>query len=152
MLSIRRAVYRPVRNHIENDDRVVITGIGLVSAIGNSRESMWQAIQRGDCGVQRLTGVPGSPDGMMLGTTVDIEGEFPGQLKNIPLCRQTAAEALADARIHLAGVDRDRFRCSIGAHMGDTKYVVERLGLRDAIVPADNQPWWQQWLPNTACS
>lgn len=152
MLPIRRAVYRSVRHQPENDDRVVITGIGLVSAIGNSRESMWHAIQRGDCGVQRLKDVLGIPDGLMLGATVDIEGDFPGQLKNIPLCRQTAAEALADARIHFGSVDRDRFGCSIGAHMGDTDYVVERNSLQGKLIPPGKGPWWHQWLPNTACS
>ncbi len=135
-----------------NDDRVVITGIGLVTAIGHSREAVWQAIQRGDCGVRRLTGVLGIPDGLLLGATVDIDGEFPGQLKNIPLCRQSAAEALADARIHFANVDRDRFGCSIGAHMGDTDFVVERLSLQDRLIPPGKWPWWQQWMPNTACA
>ena len=131
----RRADYRSVPHYSTNDDRVVITGIGLVTAIGHSREAVWQAIQRGDCGVRRLTGVPGIPDGLLLGATVDIDGEFPGQLKNIPLCRQSAAEALADARIHFANVDRDRFGCSIGAHMGDTDFVVERLRLQDRLIP-----------------
>jgi len=82
---------------------------------------------------------------------VDIAGEFPGQLKNIPLCRQTAAEALADARIHFANVDRDRFGCSIGAHMGDTDYVVERLNRQSELIPPGKLPWWQQWFPNTSC-
>lgn len=131
---------------------MVITGIGLVTAIGHSREAVWQAIQHGKCGVGRLSGVPGIPDGLMLGATVEIDGEFPGQLKNIPLCRQTAAEALADARIHFASVDRDRFGCSIGAHMGDTDYVVERLSLGGELIPPGKWPWWQQWLPNTACA
>jgi 3-oxoacyl-(acyl-carrier-protein) synthase len=131
---------------------VVITGIGLVTAIGHSRESVWQAIQRGDCGVTRLAGVPGIPDGLMLGATVDVDGEFPGQLKNIPLCRQSAAEAIADARIHFGSIDRDRFGCSIGAHMGDTDFVVEKLGKCDELIPPGKWPWWQQWLPNTACS
>ena len=91
----------------------MITGIGVVTSIGRSREAVWQAIQRGECGVRRLTGIPSIPDGLMLGATADVEGEFPGQLKNIPLCRQTAAEVLADARIHFGDVDRDRFGCSI---------------------------------------
>lgn len=131
---------------------MVITGIGLVTSIGHSREAVWQAIQRGDCGVRRLTGITGIPDSLMLGATVDIDGEFPGQLKNIPLCRQSAAEALADARIHFGRVDRDRFGCSIGAHMGDTDCVVERLGLQDSLIPPGKWPWWQQWLPNTSCA
>ena len=83
-------------------------------------------MQRGQSGVGQLTGVPSIPDGLMLGAMADVEGEYPGQLKNIPLSRQTAAEALADARIHFPRVDRDRFACSIGAHMGDTGYIVEK--------------------------
>lgn len=130
---------------------MVITGIGVMASIGRGREAVWQAIQRGDCGVRRLTGMPGIPDGLMLGATVDIDGEFPGQLKNVPLCRQAAAEALADARIHLAKVDRDRFGCSIGAHMGDTDYVTERCGMKH-LIPDGKQPWWNGWLPNTACA
>lgn len=142
----------PVAQRRPSEDRVVITGIGIVASIGRNREAVWHAIQRGDCGVKRLTGVPGLPDGLILGATVEAEGEFPGQLKNIPLCRQTAAEALADACINLSEVDRERFGCSIGAHMGDTDYVVERLGLRHALMPAGKQPWWGQWLPNSACA
>jgi 3-oxoacyl-(acyl-carrier-protein) synthase len=134
------------------DDRVVITGIGVTTSLGRGREAVWQAIQRGNCRVRRLTDVPGIPDGMLLGATVDIGGEFPGQLKNIPLCRETAAEALADAQIRLESIDRDRFGCSIGAHMGDTDFVVERLGRQDSLIPAGKQPWWNQWFPNTACA
>ncbi len=141
-----------MRTLFENDDRVVITGIGLVTAIGGSRESVWQAIQRGECGVRRLANVPAIPDGLMLGASVAIEGDFPGQLKNIPLCRQTAAEALADARVFLGSVDRDRFGCSIGAHMGDADYVVEKNGLQEKLISPGKEPWWQQLLPNTACS
>ena len=92
---------------LSNDDRVVITGIGVVTSIGSGREAVWQAMQRGACGVRRLTGLPGIPDGMLLAATVDVEGEFPGQLKNIPLCRQTAAEALRRCA-HPFWLDRSR--------------------------------------------
>jgi 3-oxoacyl-(acyl-carrier-protein) synthase len=128
----------------------VITGIGLVTALGNSREAVWQAVQRGESGIGRIAGVYGIPDGMMLAAMVDVEGEAPGQLKNLPLCRQSAAEALADARVHLAEIDRDRFGCSIGAHVGDSDYVPERLGRFD-LMPSGKTPWWRQLLPNTAC-
>ncbi len=133
------------------EDRVVITGIGVVTSTGNGREAVWRAVQAGRSGVRRMTGLAGIPDGMILGAPVDVEGEFPGQLKNIPLCRQTAAEALADARIHWPEVDRDRFGCSIGGHMGDTDFTVDRLGRQD-LIPPGKQPWWQQWLPNTSCA
>jgi len=150
--SSPQADYRAVTHRPSNDRRVVITGIGVITSTGYSRESAWQAIQRGESGVRQLTGIPSIPDGLMLGATADVEGEYPAQLKNIPLCRQTAAEALADARIYLPQVDRDRFGCSIGAHMGDTGYVVEKCGLEAQLHPPGKPAWWTQWFPNTACA
>jgi 3-oxoacyl-(acyl-carrier-protein) synthase len=133
------------------DDRVVITGIGIVTSLGHDRESVWRAVQVGASGIRRLTGVPGIPDGLLLGATVDVEREFPGQLKNIPLCRLTAAEALADSRVDLDQIDRDRFGCSIGAHMGDDDYTADRLGF-GRLIPPGKRHWFEQWLPNTSCA
>ncbi len=138
------------------DDRIVITGIGIVTAVGGNREAVWRSMQLGVSGVRRLTGIAGIPDGLLLGAPVDIDAEFPGQLKNIPLSRTTAAEAIADSGIDLSdpaqvGADRDRFGCSIGAHMGDDDFVTERLGRHD-LIPAGKRPWYEQWLPNTACA
>jgi 3-oxoacyl-(acyl-carrier-protein) synthase len=138
------------------DDRIVITGIGIVAAVGGDREAVWRAMQAGKSGIGRLTGVAGIPDRLLLGATVDVPTDFPGQLKNIPLTRITAAEALADCGIEIDssnkdGVDRDRFGCSIGAHMGDDDFVTQRLG-RDDLLPPGKRPWFEQWLPNTSCA
>ena len=86
---------------------------------------MWRAIQRGDCGVQRLTGVPGIPDGLMLGATVDIEGEFPGQLKNIPASaarRPPRHWPTPGSTSAVSTVTGSAARSVL--HMGDTDYVV----------------------------
>jgi 3-oxoacyl-(acyl-carrier-protein) synthase len=140
-----------VRPKLSLNDRVVITGIGIVTANGRGREAVWQAVQAGVSGVRRLSGVPGIPDGMLLGAVAEVDGDFPGQLKNIPLCHETAAEAIDDSGIRLLTVDRQRIGCSIGAHMGDTDYVVERLGMHQ-LIPAGKRPWCEQWFPNTACA
>jgi 3-oxoacyl-(acyl-carrier-protein) synthase len=162
-----------------------------VTSTGRGREAVWRAIQANQTGVRRLTGVTGIPDGMLLGAPVDIEGEFPGQLKNIPLCRVTAAEALADSGLLAIsdfgfrisdwrktgespqsaipgtpwvpqsairhppisdGIDIQRFGCSIGAHMGDTDFVVEQIGMAGELIPPGKRPWWTQWFPSTACA
>jgi 3-oxoacyl-(acyl-carrier-protein) synthase len=135
------------------DDRIVITGIGIMTAVGRDRETSWRAVQRGKSGIGRLSGIPGIPDRMLLGATVDVEGDYPGQLKNIPLTRLTAAEAIADSELDMSegGVDRDRFGCSIGAHMGDDDFVTEQLGRHD-LLPAGKRPWFEQWMPNTTCA
>jgi 3-oxoacyl-(acyl-carrier-protein) synthase len=140
-----------VRFSGQRDDRIVITGIGMMTAVGGDREAVWRAMQLGTSGIGRLTGVAGIPDGLLLGATVDVETDFPGQLKNIPLTRVTATEALADSGIDFREVDSDRFGCSIGAHMGDDDFITERLGRND-LIPPGKRPWFEQWLPNTTCA
>jgi len=130
---------------------IVITGIGMVASVGGDRESVWQAVQRGESGARSLSGLPAIPDGLMIGAPVDIPLEHPGQLKGIALCQQTAQEALLDAEVNLASVDLDRFGCAISGQMGDTSWVGTRLGLPSESGAGD-VPWWQQWLPNSACS
>src|SRR5882762_2102759 len=41
--------------------RVVITGIGALTAIGCGREGLWRGIQRGESGIRRLTRFDASP-------------------------------------------------------------------------------------------
>lgn len=133
------------------DDRepIVITGIGMITSIGNTRETTWAALRRGRSGVRRLDGLDGIPDGLLIGAPVDIEPDYPGQLKVIALARRAAAEALSDSRIDLDDVDLERFGCAISGHMGDTGFVPEHHGLTQYL--RAGVPWWHQWMPNTAC-
>jgi len=130
---------------------IVITGIGMIASVGRDRESVWRAVQRGQSGVRSLRGMPGIPDDLLLAATVDVPLGRRGELKAITLLHIAAAEAMADSRVKLNVVDRDRFACAISGHMGDTGFVVEQLGLQHMIDPA-GVPWWQQWMPNTGCS
>jgi 3-oxoacyl-(acyl-carrier-protein) synthase len=128
----------------------VITGIGLIASTGRSRERVWQAVQQGKSGVRSLRKVRGIPEGLWIGAPVDIEPEYPGQLKVITLSQHAAAEAIEDARLDFSRVDLDRFGCAVSGHMGDTGFVPESLGRHDLVEPG--VPWWRQWMPNTACS
>lgn len=131
-------------------DPIVITGIGMITSVGNDRESTWHAVCQGQSSIRRVNGLPSLPDGMILGAMVDQELDFPGQLGNIPLARRAAQEALDDAGIDLMRVGRERFGCSISGHMGDTAFVNQQCGRAD-ILPDPNVAWWEQWLPNSAC-
>lgn len=132
-------------------DAIVITGIGLIAAVGDDRETVWQAVRQGQSGIRSLAGLPEIPAGLAIGAPVRIELEYPGQLKTIALCQRAAAEALADAGVDLERMERQRFGCAVSGHMGDSGWFDEQPGRRPAP-HAKDLPWWHQWLPNTACS
>ncbi len=121
----------------------------MITSVGDRRESVWQAVQRGQSGVRTIHQMAGIPDYLRIGAVVDLPPEFPGQLKVTQLAKIAATEALADAGVTGDDVDRDRFACAVSGHMGDTQW------------------WWHghsptpenhvetffpgQWLPNSAC-
>jgi 3-oxoacyl-[acyl-carrier-protein] synthase II len=113
--------------------RVVITGLGLVSPLGNTPQKLWDSLASGTSGVRELTSVPGDA----LPTRYGAEaGEFTGAIEDFgPLdkamsrtikkalkmmCREmqmgiaVAQLALTDARFPLAAADRDRVGCIYG--------------------------------------
>jgi 3-oxoacyl-(acyl-carrier-protein) synthase len=136
--------------HRAGQNRVVITGLGAVTSLGLDRESTWRGICQGSTRVDYLRGLPGIPDGELFGATVPLTVPHPGMLKVVPMCEQAAAEALDDAGVRWNEIDSKRFGCSISAHMGDSFGSARVQGLVDD--QPERFPWWQQWMPNTACS
>ncbi len=132
------------------DDRVVITGIGLLSSVGKDRESTWQAVRTGTSGVRRLTGVAGIPDEMLLGAMVEDLDVEPGETRYGPLAFQTAEEAIRDSQLDLRRIENDRFYCGISPNFGDTPRLAAKRA--EQLDPDSVDPWWTRWLPNTVCS
>lgn len=135
----------------QEPEPIVVTGIGLMTSVGDDRESTWRAVRSGKSGVRSLCGIPGIPDDLLIGAPVTSELDLQGQLKVIALGHRTADEAMADARIDLESVDTDRFGCAISGHFGDLRYSFESHNQVDKI-PESTVPWWTQWLPSSACS
>ena len=133
-----------------SQDRVVITGIGIITSVGRDRESVWRAVRQGRSGVRRLGALRGIPADLVLGAVVDFDLLPPGRMKVFPLSQIAGAEALEDSQISDACVARERIGCFINAHMGDTRWVDEKLGLLPANDPT-TIAWCDQFLPNTAC-
>jgi len=127
---------------------IIITGVGLVTALGQDRESVWNAVCQGKCGVGHLTGVAGLPEGLMLAATVNLPTPNRQILKTTQLSEMAADEALADAGVDWNSVDRDRFGCWVGAHMADDRGTLEAQGI-EFDDPGLEANWFDQWLPNT---
>ena len=129
------------------NEPIVITGIGLVTSLGNDREAVWRSIQAGRSNVRPLRGLRGIPDDQLIGATVDVPLATPGQLKVIPLCQMAAREAMQDAAIDLNQVEMTRFGSAIAGHMGDTRWLAGDIAADEAEQGAR---WWEQFLPSTA--
>lgn len=123
------------------NDRVVITGIGMTTAVGNDRETSWRAIKAGKSGVRRLTDMPYLPDGLLLAATVDdVPCDSRGD-RNFPLGLMAAREAVADSRLDLDAADRTRIGWSSGSCGGPTPQMIAELHRRGQVKPT--APWWE---------
>ena len=83
---------------------IVITGIGMITSVGDDRESVWEAVRQGRSSFRYLRGIRGIPDDTIVGATVDLPQRLDGRLKVLPLCEIAAAEAINDSGVDL----RDR--------------------------------------------
>ncbi|MGB3758879.1 MAG: beta-ketoacyl-ACP synthase [Rivularia sp. (in: cyanobacteria)] len=71
-------------------NRVVVTGIGLISALGNSLEDSWQRLIAGECGIKQRQLFP-----ELQNLPLGLIGDRPAELKS--LTQQVVTSALQDA-------------------------------------------------------
>ena len=132
------------------DDPVVITGIGMIASNGNDRESVWEAVQRGRSGIRQVTPESDVPESIEMAAYVDLPDRAPKQLKLVAMAHRAAEEAICDASVDFANVDRDRFACAVSGHMGDWRWLRQQHGSETPDSPLDT-PIWNQFLPNSSC-
>ncbi|HVG39541.1 MAG TPA: beta-ketoacyl-[acyl-carrier-protein] synthase family protein [Pyrinomonadaceae bacterium] len=109
--------------------RVVITGMGCVTPIGNNRETFWRALGRGESGVRRIESFAVGDSPVTIAAEVrdfDWEAQLnPKDRKHVartvPLALAAAREALGDADLHtqdLPLVERRMFGVVLGTGGG----------------------------------
>ena len=106
--------------------RVVITGIGAVTPIGNSVPEMWEAVQKGECGIAPITLYDTSEQKVKLaGEVKNFEPEKiydKKELRRMDRFTQFAVvaahEAMEDSGIDLDSVDKTRFGCLVASGIG----------------------------------
>ena len=113
------------------EDPIVITGIGIGSSLGSTRESVWQNIQLGTSRIRRTEANDNVGDLRLPCGMVDWLPPGSDSLKSIQLTQHAAAEALGDATIDWRTVDRTRFACSVSAQFGDIGYLYMPENERD---------------------
>lgn len=107
--------------------RVVITGIGVVSPLGNSKDEFWNNMKTGVCGIDRISSFE-LVDGYDVTVAAEVK-DFDAtkhiekrELRRLDRFSQfaiyAAKEAMADANIDMDNEDATRVGCIIGSGIG----------------------------------
>ncbi len=107
--------------------RVVITGLGVVSALGQTVETFWQRLLAGDCAIDRITAFdPSAYDCQIAAEVKDFDPTpalpSPKEMRRTDRFTQFAAvagrEALMDSGLDLEKENRDEIGVFIGSGIG----------------------------------
>jgi 3-oxoacyl-[acyl-carrier-protein] synthase II len=110
-----------------SDRRVAVTGIGLMTALGPTRESVWSALLEGRCGIRDLTLFDGTGCRSRLVAEIDAIPHDPGfsdkawrRLSRSDQMAVTASrEALEDSGVMESGVEPHRIGVMFGSGTAD---------------------------------
>ena len=105
--------------------RVVVTGMGMINALGHDKESSFKAICEGECGIDTITIFDASQHSVQIAgevkgfdpTTVMPPKEVKKADRFIHFGLKAAQEAMADANIP-ENIDKDTFGISAAAGIG----------------------------------
>ena len=115
------------------ENRVVVTGLGIISPVGNDVLSFWQALQEGKNGVGPITSFDAGPfDSRIAGEVKGFEHSLYGMsskdIKRMDKFAQYAVaaskQAIKDAGLDLEKEDRERIGVIIGSGIGSL-YTIE---------------------------
>ena len=114
-------------------ERVVITGIGVLTPVGNNKESFWESLSLGKSGIVRITHFDPKPlRSQIAGEVKDFQPEQflePKEAKKLPAFIKyvlaSAKMAQADAEIDLAKIDLCRVGVIVGSGIGGIAVIEE---------------------------
>lgn len=135
-----------------NDRRVVITGTGIVSCVGNSVVEFWDSLVNGRCGLGQITRFDVSEYRTRIGGEVknfDISRYMPVKdAKRLDLFCQFAVaaadEAMLEAGLPLqldgSGIDRTRVGVLVSSGIGGLEILTEQNTILDSRGPSRVSP------------
>src|SRR3972149_5776569 len=111
--------------------RVVVTGIGMVTPLGNSVEETWEGMRHGRSGVDRITRfdastfptkIAGEVKQFDLSRFVERPERFQYSGPNSRFALAAAQMAMRDSRIDLGGIDHSRLGVYLGSGEGQQDF------------------------------
>ena len=109
-----------------NENRVVVTGMGAITCLGNSVEEFWTGLKNGQSGIREISLV--SPDGFPCKVSGEIQGFDASDYMDRKAARRmarfsqfavvAAQQAISDSGLDLDNEDLDRIGVLIGSGSG----------------------------------
>ncbi len=133
-----------------SDRRVVITGLGIVSPLGNDTETLWKNLLAGQCGVDRITHFDASAYDCQIAAEVknfDPTASFPSPKEVRRTDRFTqfgvvaGHQALLDSGLDLNVANRDEIGVFIGSGIGGLQTTGEQHKILIAKGPGRVSPF-----------
>ena len=115
-------------------NRVVITGMGAITPIGNDVESFWKGVKEGSCGIDFIT----------CFDTTDFKAKLAAEVKGFnpdesldrrsakrmarfcQLAVASAKEAVINSKLDLEAIDQERFGVMVGSGIGGLGTIEEQ--------------------------
>ncbi len=118
-----------------SDRRVVITGLGVASPLGNSSEELWKNLLAGQCGIERISHFDATAFDTQIAAEVknfDAVGAFPSpkEMRRTDRFSQFGIfagwQALKDSGLDLDTADRDEIGVFLGSGIGGLQTTAEQ--------------------------
>ena len=135
---------------MNNDRRVVITGLGTITPLGNDLETFWSNLKNGVSGIRRIEAFDTSGyDCQIAGEVRDFDPKpFFRNAKDIrrtdrfaQLALAAAKRALEDGGIDLEKIRRDRFGVIVSSGIGGLKTLEDQYTILLTKGPARTSPF-----------
>lgn len=137
-----------------SDRRIVITGIGVVSPLGNDWKTSWEAMKAGKSGIARIANIDPSAFSSQIGGEVrDFDpAPFFKTPKDARRCDRythfavaAAKMAIEDSGLDVDSIDKDRAGVMVGSGIGGLGTIEEQLKILNTKGPSRVSPFM---IPN----
>ena len=135
---------------MSNDRRVVITGLGVVTPVGNDLETFWTSLKEGKSGIGRITAFDISQyDCQIAGEVRNFDPKpFFNNPKDVrrtdrfvQLAMGAAKMSIKDSGIDLEKINRDRFGTIISSGIGGLKTLEDQFTILMNKGPSRTSPF-----------
>ena len=121
-------------------NRVVVTGVGIVSPVGLTRETTWKNLLDGKSGIDHISAF--EPDGLETTIAAEVDGFDPTDHvgrkearrmdRFVQLGAAATMEAVEHAGLHINGSNSERVSVIVASGIGGIITLSEQIGVMDA--------------------